>query len=288
MTNLSRAIDLEAYRRDGFVVCHFPLFEPDRLDALASLADEYRHDVAQGRRAADLNVPHFDDARLFDWLMADSVLDLVEPIIGPDIALWTSQFFCKAPGTGQAIGWHTDGHYWSRHLDPVDVVSVWLALDAADAGNGGLAVVPGSHRRRDFRYSPRAKDDNPFFPVAVRAEDVDPAEVVTIELARGEFVVFDAWLLHGSKANHSGRRRCGFTLRYMPTSNRFHAQGRRGASAWARRQLTPILKLLRGRAPYTHRIYLARGVDHAGNRYDDWSGALSVRRTLSPNDHTGR
>jgi hypothetical protein len=34
-----------------------------------------------------LDTPHFTDPKLFDWLFADEVLDLIEPRLGPDIAL---------------------------------------------------------------------------------------------------------------------------------------------------------------------------------------------------------
>jgi len=47
-----------------------------------------------------MDVPHFVDTKLFEWLFSDEVLDLVEPIIGPDIALFSSHFICKPKGMG--------------------------------------------------------------------------------------------------------------------------------------------------------------------------------------------
>jgi hypothetical protein len=284
---LHSPIDLEAYRRDGFAVGRFPLFPEPMLADLDTIAEEYRREAARGLRPADFNVPHFRDPRLFAWLMSEPVLDLVEPILGPDIALWTSQFFLKEAGAGKAIGWHSDGRYWEGYLDPVDVVSLWVALDRSDAGNGCLHVVPGSHRRRDYRYVPREDDSDPFFPVAVDPGEIDPAAAVPIELDRGEFVMFDAWLVHGSEANRSERPRRGFTMRYMPTSSRFHPVGRSGAAGLAKRVLAPVVGAVRGRPVYTHRIYLARGTDRAGNRYGAWPGEASVRRTPSASDTRG-
>lgn len=263
-------LDLDAYRRDGFLACRFPLFPEASLAALEAIAEEYGREVAAGRRAPDLNVPHFRDPRLFAWLMSESVLDLVEPIVGPDIALWTSQFFCKEARSGKAIGWHSDASYWERYIDPVEVVSLWMALDPTDAGNGCLRVVRGSHRRRDYRRVDRAPDDNPFFPRVIAADQVDPAAIVDIELARGEFVLFDGWLVHGSAANRSDRPRRGFTMRYMPTTSRLYPVGRRGFAGLAKRLLAPVVGAVRGRPVYTQRIYLARGADRARNRYSAW------------------
>ena len=284
---MTPVIDLDAYRRDGFLVGRFPLFEPARLAALDSIAEQYRQEVADGRRQADLNVPHFSDPRLFEWLMSAQVLDLVEPLLGPDIALWTSQFFCKAPGTGQAIGWHADGHYWQGYLDPLEVVSLWLALDPTDGGNGGMRVVRGSHRRRDLRYVARGGDDNPFFPIAVAADQVDPRDVVTIELARGEFLMFDAWLVHGSEANRSQRPRRGFSMRYMPATSRFYAAGRSGVAGLAKQWLAPVIGALRGRPVYRHQIYLARGSGRDDTAYSPWVQDARVRRTPSVSDICG-
>lgn len=280
-------LDLEAYRRDGYVIGRFPLFPEPMLASLEAIAEEYRQEIAAGRRAADLNVPHFGDPRLFDWLMSAPALDLVEPILGPDIALWTSQFFLKQARGGRAIPWHSDGRYWEGYIDPVDVASFWIALDATDEGNGCLRVVRGSHRRRDYPYVPRDGEDNAFFPFGVDPSHIDPQEVVSVELARGEFVLFDAWLLHGSEANRSDRPRRGFTMRYMPATSRFYPQGRRGAAGLAKRLLSPLVGTLRGRPVYSHRIFLARGEDRAGNRYTPWPREASVRRTPSASDTRG-
>ena len=53
--------------------------------------------------------------------------------------------------------------------------------------------------------------------------------------------------IHGSNANTSDRRRCGYTMRYMSTAVKFHEDARR----------------------MKHQIYLARGRDRAGNSYGD-------------------
>lgn len=272
MTSPPQPLDLDAYRRDGFLVCRWPLFPAEMIDAVDAIGSEYVRQAQEGKRAADLNVPHFDDPRLFEFLMDPRVIDLVDPIVGPDIALWTSQFFCKSAGVGRPYGWHADASYWEGFVEPIRVASLWMALDDVDRTNGCLRVVRGSHLRRDYRYLPRRAEDDAFFPRVVDPAQIDPGKVVDIEIRRGEFVLFDAYLVHGSGPNPSERRRMAFTLRYMPTTCRVHPFGRRGVSALARRILQPIAGALRGRPLYEHRIYLARGEDRAGNRYCDWRG----------------
>ena len=55
-----------------------------------------------------MDVPHFKHPELFEWLLADEVLDFVEAFIGPDIALWSSHFISKPPGDGKRVPWHED------------------------------------------------------------------------------------------------------------------------------------------------------------------------------------
>src|SRR5258708_7590953 len=57
----------------------------------------------------------------------DRLLDVAERFVGPDIALFASHYLCKPPRDGQPVLWHQDAAYWP--LEPMDVVSLWLAVD---------------------------------------------------------------------------------------------------------------------------------------------------------------
>ena len=45
----------------------------------------------------------------------------------------------------------------------------------------------------------------------------DEARAVDLELRAGQMSLHDGSLVHGSLPNHSDRRRCGLTIRYVPT-----------------------------------------------------------------------
>lgn len=262
--------ELQQYRRDGYLICHRQLLPADKLKGLIAIGEQYLEEVCCQRRTADLNVPHFSDPRLFEYMMDPGLLDTVQAITGPDIALWSSQFFCKDPGDPRPIPWHADAHYWQDYLDPIEVVGIWLALDEADAANGCLKLMPGSHRRRDWRYERSDASDNPLFPRRVCADQIDWPAVRSAELARGEFVLFDGHTLHGSDGNFSDRRRFGFTLRFMPTHCRCYPRGQRSWLRRAKLLVDPLRTALTGRRMYEQRIYLARGQDRAGNSYAPW------------------
>ena len=106
------------------------------------------------RSPEHMDVPHFIHPSLFEWLFDDRVLDLVEPIIGPDIALFSSHFICKPAGTGKRVPWHEDSAYWGNALEPMKVVTVWLAIDPSTTANGCMYVVPRSHDDGYSEYEP--------------------------------------------------------------------------------------------------------------------------------------
>lgn len=42
------------------------------------------------------------------------------------------------------VDWHQDGAYWP--LEPMNVITLWLAVDRSDKDNGCLKVVRGTHK----------------------------------------------------------------------------------------------------------------------------------------------
>ena len=81
------------------------------------------------------------------WLRLVSdprLLDIAQLFIGPDIALFASHYISKPPRSGKPVLWHQDGSFWP--LEPMSVVSLWLAVDDSNETNGCMKVIPGSHR----------------------------------------------------------------------------------------------------------------------------------------------
>jgi hypothetical protein len=232
------------YRKEGFIVYDDPVFPQKKFDALKAHFDEEFAALPPDVRPESMDVPHFADVKLFDWLFSDEVLDLVEPIIGPDIALFSSHFICKPKGNGKRVPWHEDSFYWNSMIAPMQVVTVWLAIDASTQENGAMLVIP---RSLDGNSEHEEVDPNKnVLPWEVRRRPVDDGKAVTIELQPNHASLHDGRLLHGSPPNTSNLRRCGYTMRYMPTTVKMSE---------------PTYAV--------HNIYLARGKDHAGNRYGD-------------------
>ena len=156
------------------------------------------------------------------WLgaVADPrLLDVVSSLLGPGIALFSSCWVVKPPHVGRAAAWHQDGNAWP--LDPLVAVSLWVALDDADGGNGGLRVVPGSHRGG---LLPHHRDDDrlatELFSVSVPAGAVDESAAVDVVLRAGDVSAHHPALVHGSGPNRSDRPRRALVARYHPLTTR--------------------------------------------------------------------
>ena len=232
------------YRREGFLVYGNPVFPQAKFDALKEHFEDELSALPADVRPEAMDVPHLTDPKLFDWLLSDEVLDLVEPLIGPDIALFASHFICKPKGDGRRVPWHEDSFYWRSIISPVEVVTVWLAIDPSTRENGAMRVIP---RSLGGNSEHKSVDPNKnVLPWEATAQREDDRRAVTIELEPNHASLHDGRLMHGSPPNTSPTRRCGYTMRYMPTSVKLDES----ALAW-------------------HNIYLARGRDLAGNRYGD-------------------
>jgi ectoine hydroxylase-related dioxygenase (phytanoyl-CoA dioxygenase family) len=198
---------------------------------------------AAGKRPEHLDTPHFWAPELNRFLLHPAVLDVVESVLGPDIALFSSHFICKPAGDGKRVPWHEDSAYWNDIFDGMDVVTIWLAIDPSTVANGCMRVIPDTHHNGYSDYD-IIEDDGAVFTGNIRPDQVDESKAVDCVLAAGEYSLHHAKTIHGSAANTSGQRRCGYTMRFVPTTSRFYPErSHKGL----------------------HQLYLARGVDRAGN-----------------------
>lgn len=143
------------------------------------------------------------------------LLDIAEQYIGPDLALFASHYISKPPRSGQPVHWHQDGAYWP--LGPMEVVTLWLAVDDSTPENGCMRVIPGT---QNLPLQPMEEVEGGVLGGEVPVKFVDESKAVDIVLKAGGVSVHNPQIIHGSNANTSPRRRCGLTIRYIPTTTK--------------------------------------------------------------------
>lgn len=143
-----------------------------------------------------------------------------------------SMFLDKPAQGGRGIAMHQDEHYLP--VDQPTLTACWLALTDTDADNGGLCVVPGSHRRgllgagenhdsdehdaweTEHDYRDRSGRTWRARLAAVAMPDLRQDEIVALSVPPGAGVFFGGRLIHGSFANRSpDRPRRAFAIHYV-------------------------------------------------------------------------
>jgi phytanoyl-CoA hydroxylase len=124
------------------------------------------------------------------------------------------------PGKGTAL--HQDNHYLPN--DPTTLMACWLAMSNTDGENGGLCVVPGSHRQGlyETHKATNSKDHQVWETehlmrdrtgkewkqrfYSFEIDGLDKGAVVNLEVPKGAGVFFSSYTIHGSYGNRSPNR----------------------------------------------------------------------------------
>lgn len=147
-------------------------------------------------------------------LMLDPRLGrVVTELIGPALGA-QSMFYFKPPGA-RGQGMHQDNLFLQAH--PETCLAAWIAVDPVDGGNGGLFVVPGSHRL-SLLCPEAANQDESFTAQLIRLPD--GMTRIQTELNSGDVLFFHGSLAHGSPPNTSGDRfRRSLIFHFIPAAS---------------------------------------------------------------------
>jgi ectoine hydroxylase-related dioxygenase (phytanoyl-CoA dioxygenase family) len=147
----------------------------------------------------------------------DRLVDIAEQFVGPNVALFATHYICKPPRDGQAVLWHQDGIYWP--LEPMEVVTLWLAVSDSTPENGCMRVIPRTHLTPLTAVEERTDVAN-VLGSGLSKGLVDETKARDVVLQAGDISIHHPNLIHGSEANRSERWRMGLTIRYIPTTTR--------------------------------------------------------------------
>ena len=157
------------------------------------------------------------DPVFMKYATMDRIVDIVERLIGPDIKLFGSQLFMKPPG-GVEKPYHQDSPYFS--IEPMSLVTCWIALDEVTIENGCLWVVPGSHRLGPLPHSERwfvgDRED-----MRVPDSAFERSTEVPITLSPGSCSFHHSLILHMSHPNKTNTSRRGLAFHYMTSRSRW-------------------------------------------------------------------
>lgn len=235
---------IESYQRDGFL-SGIPIASQAEVERYRERFDEL--ETIEGRENSQNKLfdRHFDHEFIWDIATHPKILDSVEALLGPNVLLLSTHFFCKYGPNKGFVAWHQDLRYWG--LEPPVEVSAWYAVDDSDSENGCMQVIPRLFREELLEHGTSETEGNLLsVKQEIKLRKEEEQQAVDCALKAGEISLHDGMLVHGSFPNRSSRRRCGLTVRYIPTSVKPVAAGPLGTN-------------------WNWRAILVRGKDTEGN-----------------------
>lgn len=156
--------------------------------------------------------PELEAGRIARRMMIDPrLLDVVQDLVGPAYGAQSMFYFKPPTARGQAL--HQDNLFLQAH--PETCVAAWVAIDDCDVENGGLVVIPGSHRIQilcpEEEADPLQSFTDKTVPVPTGAQRVQTT------MRAGDVLFFHGSLVHGSGPNTSTDRfRRSLIFHYIP------------------------------------------------------------------------
>lgn len=225
------------FKRDGYLV--LPGFATASFcDSIVELAraelsqniepQEYETDTHYPGAPASRSAPGGNTARrllnaierfptLAEWAKNEELCEILRKFLGDTIHLSQAHHNCvmtKQPEYSSMTGWHRDSRYWS--FAKPELISAWLALNGEFPENGGLWVLPGSHKWEMDAYQ---FDDKEFLRTDY-AKNIDLLERATaVTLEQGDLLLFHSNLFHAAGRNTTTETKYSAVFTYRADDN---------------------------------------------------------------------
>ena len=171
------------------------------------------------------DTPMWFGEAVFNSLVCEELLDVVESIIGPEIYSTPVQHVRIKPpekylpkgNNGLPIiastAYHQDAGVVTEDAEDTNMLTVWFPIFDTPVEAGPLKVVPGSHKGKLLRH---CSNYNIFNLIEIPNHLFDESGAVPVPLNKGDIVVFHNKTVHGSLSNVSENVRWSFDIRYSP------------------------------------------------------------------------
>jgi phytanoyl-CoA hydroxylase len=229
--------ELACFARDGYLVMKGLVSENDlhlmRLATRRGLEGpigpvEYEADVRYpgappsrtahgGETIRRLKEAHGRDPVFTEWVSRPEIVGRLEQVLGGRVVMPLAHHNCimtKQPDFGSETNWHQDFRYWS--FARPELVNLWIPLGHETERNGGLFVIPGTHRQT---YARERLDEALF----LRTDHPDNHPLldskISVELEPGDLLMFHCLTFHAAGRNHTQTTKCSAVFTFRNLSN---------------------------------------------------------------------
>jgi len=125
-----------------------------------------------------------------------------EKLIGKNVSCMRAMIFNKTYKNSSILPFHQDvSNDWSMSIKPK--FTIWVSLNGANKKNGCLRIIKDSHTLGIINNGHLIKKSQ----IELKGKPIE-----YIELKKGEAIIFDNHLVHGSDKNKTKKNRLAFTV----------------------------------------------------------------------------
>ena len=151
------------------------------------------------------------------WLTCASLTRRLHQLLGAKVVMPLAHHNCvmtKQPRYSSQTDWHQDIRYWS--FERPELITVWLALGDETPENGGLKVIPGTHRQ----YFDASRLDEASFLRDELAENQALIDShIDVVLHAGDVLFFHCRTLHAAGRNRTEETKLSVVFTFRPADN---------------------------------------------------------------------
>lgn len=225
----------ETFWRDGFLPVHNVL-TAEEVEALRKRTEqiilgevpfpkeylqiepevEGREDVPILHRVRKLWYTTLYDPVFQEYAKHPKIVAILKDLLGPDIKLFVDQMLLKPPFHGSAKPYHQDSVYWS--IEPMELVTCWMAFDDATVDNGCMRFLPGTHKLGPLEHHHL---EGPHIVPEGWEELSKRTDEVAVELKAGSCSFHHSLILHETAPNRTPHPRRAIAVAYMRATSRY-------------------------------------------------------------------
>ncbi len=219
MTNHALTADeVDSYQRNGYL---YPLdvYDDNQVADIVAELEQARLDAKRQGLATQLTQllrsnAHFLLPFVNRVARNPKIVERVASILGPDLLLWSAEFFIKPARTNKIVSWHQDLTYWELGETDEELTG-WLALSEVSLESGCMRFLPASHKQAILPHRDTFDASNLLSRGQEVAVDIDESEAVNVELNPGQVSFHHGRIFHASGPNRSDHDRIGLVFRFL-------------------------------------------------------------------------
>lgn len=193
---------LEQIREIGYVVFDGN-FDKEKLSQLKRIFEESKNEIQNYSGWAFMGIFRHSKEYL-EFIEESGALSVARQLTrSKEVDLYWDSVVIKSAGNQREFCWHQDEGY--TETSPKEYYTFWIPFHDVDSRNGGLWVLPESHKEGILEHSRVVASDTKYPGQEIK--NLNDLKETPVSLKAGQVLVFSSMLAHRSGANNSNTDR---------------------------------------------------------------------------------